>query len=260
MNYKTFLEFLKNKELLKKKIEEIKNFQKINLKEKWNFYLPKPKEENCVAIDGSYNVSKFRSLVFYVINIASVIYENSKTKIETFSEFDIIEETIYLDDFLKSQMIKKEVETALKYCQDFNIILDGSLFSFLYFIPLEERKEVLEIFEKSKKLIFSISKTPIKKVEEIDVGFSAPVSKIEKYDIIVFYFKLKKSSLIYKIETFEKNKDKIEEIVSLIRFFDFRGYPYILKKAHKEAKISNKDMEKLVKILGIKDETGREIL
>ncbi|MFH7903264.1 MAG: DNA double-strand break repair nuclease NurA [Candidatus Aenigmatarchaeota archaeon] len=260
MNYKVLLNFLKNKEIIKKKINEIKNVSKLNLKEKWNYYLPKTKEDKCIAIDGSYNFLKYRSLVFYAINIASVIYENSKIKVDVFPIFDIVEDFIYLEDFLKSEMLKKEIEIAKNYCKEFNIILDGSLIYFLNFIPPNERKNYLNFFEESDKLIFSISKTPIKKTEEIDVGFSNEIFKEKNFGIITFYFKLKKSSLVYKVETFEKNKDRIEEIVSLIKFFDYRGYPYILKKAHKEAKISNKDMERFAKILGIKEETGREVL
>lgn len=261
MKSELILNFLKNREILKKKLEEIKSSPKINLKNNWNSYLPFSKECECAAIDGSYNYLKFRSVVLYAINVSLITYKNKKVNTEFFSEFDVIEDFMFLEDFLRSEMINKELEVASKICKNFNIMLDGSLNSFFNLVTKEKRKEYLKIFEESDKLIFSISKTPIKSFEEnIEVGFSNIIEKYENNKLISFYFKLRKNSLVFKVETIEKNKDKIEEIVSIIRFFDINGYPYILIKAHREAKISNKDLELLAKLLGIKEKTGREIL
>ena len=38
------------------------------------------------------------------------------------------------------------------------------------------------------------------------------------------------------------------------------GYPFLLKKAHKDVVISNQDMNSLSKIIGFLDKSGREML
>ncbi|MEM5881958.1 MAG: DNA double-strand break repair nuclease NurA [Candidatus Aenigmatarchaeota archaeon] len=262
MDFEVFFNFIKNKDLLKEKIKGIKETPKINLKNVWKNYLPREKGDCCVAIDGSYNYLKFRSMIFYAINISSVFYYNDE-KIETksFPEFNVTEDFLFFEDVLRSEMINRELEIASNLCKDFNVMIDGSLNSFLNFITKDKRKEILSKFESTNKLVFSISKTPIKKIDEsIEMGFSDMFEKYKENNIVSFFFKLREDSLTFKVETFEKNKNKIEEIVSLIRFFEFRGYPYLLIKAHRKAKITNKDMEKFANILEIKEKTGREIL
>ncbi|MEM5820812.1 MAG: DNA double-strand break repair nuclease NurA [Candidatus Aenigmatarchaeota archaeon] len=255
------LQFLKLKNELKNKIEELKQKDKIVLENYWNEYLPTKKEYNSAAIDGSYNYLRYRSLVFYTINISLVEYRNKQIIRKSFPEFDVMEDFMFFEDFLRTEMIKRELLLAAEKIETSNIMLDGSLISFLTYVPEEIRKSFLEKVETSQNFIFSISKTPMKSFSEVNKeGFSKVISHYEKYNIISFYFKLRKNSLIFKVETFKKFEDRIEDIISLIRFFEFRGYPYLLKRAHEEAKISNKDIQKFAKLLGIREKTGREIL
>lgn len=261
MNFEIFLNFIRNKENLKNKIKKIKSLKNDDLLNKWHHNLPDSKKDNWIAIDGSYNYIKFRSIVFYVINVSLVIFKDSRIYIKNYPVFDIIEDFIFLEDFLRFEMIRKEIEVACLHCNEFNIMLDGSLISFLNLIPNEERKKFLEELKRTDKFIIAISKTyPEKFFEGVKNGFSDAIEKFKKYGIVSFYFKLRKNALIFKAEIFEKNINRIEEIVSNLRFFEFKGYPYILRRAHREAKISNSDMEKFVKLLSIKEKTGREIL
>ncbi|MEM5828077.1 MAG: DNA double-strand break repair nuclease NurA [Candidatus Aenigmatarchaeota archaeon] len=255
------LHFLKIKNELKNKIEDLKQKNKIFLENYWNNFLPNKKEFDVVAIDGSYNYLKYRSLIFYVINISSVTYQKKQITKRSFPYFDVIENFIFFEDFLRTEMLKRELKLASENMENFNIMLDGSLISFLNYVPEDIRKIFLEKVEITENLVFSISKTPIKSFSETNSeGFSKIISEDKKYNIVSFYFKLRKNSLIFRVETFKKFEERIEDIISLIRFFDFRGYPYLLKRAHEEAKISNKDMRNFVKLLGIREKTGREIL
>lgn len=261
MNNKVLLSFIKNKNDLKKKLEEIKRSIKNEIVTKWHSYLPIPKEDNWIAIDGSYNYVKFRSIVLYALNVSCVLYCNSKIQTENYPEFDVVEDHLFIEDFLRYKMIKKELEIASKYSEEFNVMLDGSLSFFLTYLSNEEKSEILNKFKKTNKNIVSISKTFSSIFsEDVDIGFSDFIKIQKNPDFFSFYFKLRKDSLIFKAETINQNKLDIEDIIAKLRFFEVRGYPYLLKKAHNEAKISNKDMEKFVKILRIKEKTGREVL
>ena len=261
MNRDVLKSFITSKAFLKEKIQKIENSKTFLLKNFWIEKLPEPKKENCVAIDGSYNFIRFRSLVFYSVNVSAVIFEDGKLRIENYPEFDVSEDSMYFEDMLRSYMIQKEISTALKFAKDYHVMLDGSLIYFINSLTSENKEKVLKELLSTEKLVFSISKTPIKSFEESqNEGYSKIFNKEKNNEIIYFYFKLRKNSLTFKVETFKKNVNRIEEILSLIRGFEIKGYPYLLIRAHKEAKISNIDIQKLAKLLGIKEKTGREIL
>lgn len=261
MNRDVIKSFIRSKYSLKEKIQKIESSKNSLLKNFWLEKLPEPKKENCVAIDGSYNFARFRSLVFYSINVSAVIFEDGKLKIENFPEFDVSEDFMYFEDMLRSYMVQKEISTALKFAKNYHVMLDGSLLYFINSLSTENRSNTLKELLSTEKLVFSISKTPLKSFEEAQKeGYSKIFNEGKNNEIIYFYFKLRKNSLTYKVETFRKNENRIEEILSLIRGFEIRGYPYLLIRAHREVKISNSDIQKLAKLLGIKEKTGREIL
>jgi len=261
MNRDIIKSFINSKKILKEKIQKIENSKIFLLKNFWIEKLPEPKKENCVAIDGSYNFVRFRSLVFYSVNVSAVIFEDRKLRIENFPEFDVSEDYMYFEDMLRNYMIQKEISTALKFAKDYHVMLDGSLIYFINSLTSENKEKFLKELLSTKKLVFSISKTPLKSFEEVQKeGYSKIFNEEKNDEIIYFYFKLRKNSLTFKIETFRKNENRIEEILSLIRGFEIKGYPYLLIRAHKEVKISHSDIQKLAKLLGIKEKTGREIL
>lgn len=58
----------------------------------------------------------------------------------------------------------------------------------------------------------------------------------------------------------EIGREEIIDVIEKIRNVSVGGYPYLLKKAHKEVVIKNKDMERIANSLGITMRTGREML
>jgi NurA-like 5'-3' nuclease len=58
----------------------------------------------------------------------------------------------------------------------------------------------------------------------------------------------------------EIEEDEVVNIIEKIRSVSVEGYPYLLKKAHKEVVITKSDMERIVSGLGIISKTGREFL
>ncbi len=112
------------------------------------------------------------------------------------------------------------------------------------YVNLEEKKwEFSEIFEYLEKSITS------------DLKFT---------QIKYFYAKYgngKHISLIEVYENPERKTPSFEEILDILSFYAVDGYPFLLKKADREVRITGKDLSFLESILDLKRElSGREVL
>ena len=58
----------------------------------------------------------------------------------------------------------------------------------------------------------------------------------------------------------EVGEDDIRELLPKLRHLSVDGYPYLLRKAHRRAVISTREVERLAAALGIGEKTGREVL
>ena len=77
----------------------------------------------------------------------------------------------------------------------------------------------------------------------------------------IFFARLEDNKNIIKIELpFYAKEDDIKQVLSAIKSNSTEGYPFLLKKAHKDVVISNQDMNSLSKIIGFLDKSGREML
>ena len=77
----------------------------------------------------------------------------------------------------------------------------------------------------------------------------------------VFFARLEDYKNIIKIELpYKAEEDEIRKILSDLKRDSVEGYPYLLRKAHKEVVIKNVDMDNLAKIIGFYDKSGREML
>ena len=76
-----------------------------------------------------------------------------------------------------------------------------------------------------------------------------------------FYTRLEKNKGVLMMEVLQDIKEKeIVDLLYRIRSISVDGYPYLLRKAHKDVVISNRDMERFAVSLGINELTGREAL
>jgi NurA-like 5'-3' nuclease len=76
-----------------------------------------------------------------------------------------------------------------------------------------------------------------------------------------FYARLEKNKGVFMMEVPRDIGEKeIIDLLCKIRSTSVDGYPYLLRKAHKDVVITNRDIEKFVRSLGINDLTGREAL
>jgi len=110
------------------------------------------------------------------------------------------------------------------------------------YIELEELKwEHPEVFEES--------------VKEIEY-------KLREMEIFYFYAKYQSPKSISLIEVYKNQKIEridIEDILDFLNYLSVGGYPFILKKADKEVRITNRDLELIENILGLQHEiSGRE--
>ena len=77
----------------------------------------------------------------------------------------------------------------------------------------------------------------------------------------IFFARLDDNKNIIKIELpFYAKEDEIREILRAIKSNATEGYPFLLKKAHKDVVISNQDMASLSKVIGFLEKSGREML
>ena len=165
--------------------------------------------------------------------------------------------------------------------------------SVIYLEYLENILTLKELLQHEEKVI-GISKTSrtnnyFRKIRIPDMavfeeycrvpGFSKPISveleNIERYKrrfpilneeireipISLFYARFTKKSPVLKFEYIgDPSNERAEEILNILSFGAVEGYPYLLRKAHREVLITRKNIEQIAKILGLFEKTGREIL
>ena len=106
----------------------------------------------------------------------------------------------------------------------------------------------------SKPFYFSIA-------ENIKKGFPIFNEFFKSLEFTIFYLRLKENSPILKVEIpYRIDENEIINICSILKRISVNGYPYLLRKAHKEALIRNWHLERIEKVLGIIERTGREVL
>lgn len=77
----------------------------------------------------------------------------------------------------------------------------------------------------------------------------------------IFYVRLEKNRNMLKFEVpYSIDNEGIEELLDTLKPITIEGYPYPLKKAHNDVVIKKTDMEQLIKIIGIIEKSGREML
>lgn len=79
---------------------------------------------------------------------------------------------------------------------------------------------------------------------------------IELENLFYQFVKLENNSGVLCVTSFEKLD---ETFYSNLKEISVSGYPYILKKSHETVKIENSDVEKFAKLLGIYEESDRNV-
>ena len=245
-------------------------------KENWVEYKPQKQDVVSAGIDSSFNSTKFQGAELWAVTAVSIK-----------SDGEIIAD---LHDFgldtspeLATMASKMEIEACNMSIDDADLVLmDGSLYSQFMTRQASLTQIMIESMKKRNNVIF-ISKTSNTRKQFEDLGAIAgdifyynhatttpgfskifEDSKFGNDKIITSVFaRLADSLPLIKIELFGSGHTDSDVIQVLNKIYknSIGGYPYSLKLAHNNCKISGNDLTKLASIHGLSNEIGsREVL
>ena len=245
-------------------------------KENWVEYKPQKEEIISAGIDSSFNSTKFQGAELWAVTAVSIK-----------SDGEIIAD---LHDFgldtspeLASMASKMEIDACNMSIDNADLVLmDGSLYSQFMTRQASLTQLMIESMKKRNNVVF-ISKTSNTRKQFEDLGAIAgdifyynhatktpgfskifEDSKFGNDKIITSVFaRLADSLPLIKVELFGAGHTDNDVIQVLNRIYknSIGGYPYSLKLAHNNCKISGNDLVKLASIHGLSNEIGsREVL
>ena len=245
-------------------------------KENWVEYKPQKQEVVSAGIDSSFNSTKFQGAELWAVTAVSIK-----------SDGEIIAD---LHDFgldtspeLASMASKMEIEACNMSIDNADLVLmDGSLYSQFMTRQASLTQLMIESIKKRGNVVF-VSKTSNTRKQFEDLGAIAgdifyynhatstpgfskifEDSKFGNDKIITSVFaRLADSLPLIKVELFGSGHtdNDVIQILNKIYKNSIGGYPYSLKLAHNNCKISGNDLTKLASIHGLSNEIGsREVL
>ncbi len=245
-------------------------------KENWVNYTPTKEDVVTAGIDSSFNNTKFQGIELWAVTAVSI-----KSDGEILA--DLHDSGLGPDIDLSRIASKMEIEACEQSVDLADLVLmDGSLHS--QFMTRQSSLDVVIVkaMKKNENVIF-VSKTSNtkKQFENLnslagDIFYynhltkSPGFSKIfveKKYGkdkvISSTFVRLSDSTPIIKLEFLGENHDNdmIKSVMNKIYRNSVGGYPYALKLAHNNCKISDRELSKMVSLLGLSNEIGsREVL
>ena len=271
------------KDAIKKRDETLSilkgpTFEKIirQAKSNWIDFSPTKQDVIAAGIDSSFNSTKFQGAELWAVTAVSVKSDGEIL-------VDLHEHGLDSNTELSSLASKMEIDACIESVDKTELVLmDGSLYSQFLTRQKSLTDSLVSTITKKNNVIF-ISKTSNTKKQFEDLGaiagdifyynhatVSTGFSKIHedsrfgKNMIISSVFaRLVESLPLIKIELLGSGytDNDFKSILNKILKNSVGGYPYALKLAHNNCKISSKDLAKLAGIHGLSNEIGsREIL
>ena len=245
-------------------------------KENWVEYKPQKEEIISAGIDSSFNSTKFQGAELWAVTAVSI-----KSNGEIIA--DLHDFGLDTSPELASMASKMEIEACNMSIDDADLVLmDGSLYSQFMTRQASLTQLMIESMKKRNNVVF-ISKTSNTRKQFEDLGAIAgdifyynhatktpgfskifEDSKFGNDRIITSVFaRLADSLPLIKVELFGSGHTDNDVIQVLNKIYknSIGGYPYSLKLAHNNCKISGNDLAKLASIHGLSNEIGsREVL
>ena len=264
----------KTLEILKgPKFDQIKEIAKEN----WTEYAPQRKDAIIAGIDSSFNSTKFQGAEMWAVTAVSVKSEGEI--ISDLHDFGLG----YPETDISTIASKMEVQACEQTVDEVDLVLmDGSLYSQFMTRQARLSASILKVMQKKNNVVFvaktSNTRSQFEKFNSIagDIfyynhatqtpGFSKLFidPRYGKDEVISSTFaRLSESLPLIKIELLGENHSEEEVKVLLDKLYknSVAGYPYSLKLAHNNCKISGNDLAKLVSLHGLSTEIGsREVL
>lgn len=254
-------------------------FNQIKSEARQNWVEYRPQKENAITagIDSSFNSTKFQGAEMWAVTAVSV--KSNGEVISDIHDFGL--------GYPKSDLSSIASQMEIKACEETIdkvdlVLMDGSLYSQFMTRQVQLGKRIVKLMQKNNNVVF-VSKTSNTRVQfekfnsiAGDIfyfnhatrtpGFSKPFkdSKYGKDKIILStYARLDDSLPLIKLELLGENhsEDEIKYLLNELYKNSVAGYPYSLKLAHNNCKISGQDLAKLVSLHGLSSEIGsREVL
>ena len=245
-------------------------------KSNWIDFSPTKQDVDAAGIDSSFNSTKFQGAELWAVTAVSVKSDGEIL-------VDLHEHGLDSNPELASLASKMEIDACQESVDKADLVLmDGSLYSQFLTRQKSLASSLVNTITKRNNVVF-ISKTSNTKKQFENLGaiagdifyynhatISPGFSKIHEdpkfgSDMIIssVFARLAESLPLIKIELLGSgyDNDDFKLILNKILKNSIGGYPYALKLAHNNCKISSKDLAKLASIHGLSNEIGsREIL
>ena len=245
-------------------------------KSNWIDFSPIKQDVTSAGIDSSFNSTKFQGAELWAVTAVS-----AKSDGEIL--VDLHDHGLDSNPELASLASKMEIDACIESVDKTDLVLmDGSLYSQFLTRQKSLSNSLVNAITKRNNVVF-ISKTSNTKKQFENLGaiagdifyynhatVSPGFSKIHEdlkfgNDMVIssVFARLAESLPLIKIELLGSGygSDDFKLILNKILKNSVGGYPYALKLAHNNCKISNKDLSKLVSIHGLSNEIGsREVL
>ncbi len=245
-------------------------------KSNWIDFSPTKQDVDAAGIDSSFNSTKFQGAELWAVTAVSVKSDGEIL-------VDLHEHGLDSNPELASLASKMEIDACQESVDKADLVLmDGSLYSQFLTRQKSLASSLVNTITKRNNVVF-ISKTSNTKKQFENLGaiagdifyynhatISPGFSKIHEdpkfgSDMIIssVFARLAESLPLIKIELLGSgyDNDDFKLIFNKILKNSIGGYPYALKLAHNNCKISNKDLSKLASIHGLSNEIGsRKVL
>ena len=245
-------------------------------KSNWIDFSPTKQDVTSAGIDSSFNSTKFQGAELWAVTAVS-----AKSDGEIL--VDLHDHGLDSNPELASLASKMEIDACIGSIDKTDLVLmDGSLYSQFMTRQKSLSSSLVDAIKKTNNVVF-ISKTSNTKKQFENLGaiagdifyynhaITSPgfsiIHEDKKFgnDMVIssVFARLVESLPLIKIELLGSgyDNDDFKLILNKILKNSVGGYPYALKLAHNNCKISNKDLAKLASIHGLSNEIGsREIL
>jgi len=245
-------------------------------KENWIDYEPQKKDVISAGIDSSFNSTKFQGAELWAVTAVSI-----KSDGEIIA--DLHDFGLDTNPVLASLASKMEIDACNMSIDSADLVLmDGSLYSQFMTRQASLTESMINAMKKRNNVVF-VSKTSNTRKQFEDLGAIAgdifyynhasrtpgfskifEDKKFGKDKVITSIFaRLADSLPLIKVELFGTGytNEDFKQVLDKIYKNSISGYPYSLKLAHNNCKISGKDLAKLASIHGLSNEIGsREVL
>ncbi len=242
----------------------------------WIEYSPTREDVLTAGIDSSFNNTKFQGIELWAVTAVSIKSDGQVL-------VDLHDSGLGADNDLSRIASSMEIEACEKSVDQAELILmDGSLHSQFMTRQSTLDKAIIRAMKRKDNVIF-VSKTSNTRQQFEQYGSLAGdifyynhltkkpgfskvfVEKRYGKDKVISstFVRLSDSTPIIKLELLGENhsESEIKAIMNKLYRNSVGGYPYSLKLAHNNCKISDRDLSKMVSLLGFSNEIGsREAL